>query len=383
MTKLIAFLWIALIGTNFAAYYSFGLPFQTLTILAGGAFVASIYNRQLIRLLRFKDFLFVFFMLVAPAPLMLLSSRGIAIGDVTSQVLIAITFVVAAVLASRPGLDTIVRNAALLTAGVGATLNLYELLVQNVWSVSPGRSAGLYENPNYSSEAVLAFGLIFLANRSGKFTATDLLMTALVTLGVIATFSRTGILASVVLLTGAIVMRAKPRHVPRIIGGAIVIALLAAGFVTYVIRNVTLSVEASQRLYSLIEGGGVGDYQQDRGLLALEWMELFWKNPILGGGVYTIFDGKDGPHNMFVAMMVDYGMVGLAIYLFLIARLVALWHGGEPALGRIIILYAGWLILFSFASHNLLLNTATTVVLGIVVAQAFRSRTTIQPAVPS
>lgn len=372
MTRTFVFIWLVAICTNAAGYYSSALPLQTLAVLAGAGFVILLYHRQLLGIARFKDFVFAGSLLAMPAVLMLLSSRSYDRGTYTSQIIVVIIFVVATVFASRPGLDRQLIAAAITTACVASLLNVFELLAGNTWSVTPGRSAGFYTNPNYSSEAVLGYGLLFLSSRSGKFKAADFLVVILVVIGVFATFSRTGIITSVILLTTLLAMRAQARHIPRIIGGAVLISVLAASFIYYVFHNVALSGDATQRIQSLVEGGGVGDYQRDRGLLVLEWMEVYWEHPIAGGGVNTIFEGTDGPHNMFIAMMVDYGIIGLIAYLALIVRLLALSRRGEPELSRFILLFAGWMILFSFASHNLLGNAATIVLLAVVVARAYR-----------
>jgi hypothetical protein len=378
MTRTFVFIWLAAIGTNFAGYYSDRLPLQTLAVLAGGGFVATLYNRQLLSILRFKDFLFAGWLLVMPIVYMLLSSASYDRGTYTSQFVVIIIFAVAAIFASRPGLDRPFILAVFATTCIASLLNVFELLAGNIWSVTPGRSAGFYINPNYSSEAVLGYGLLFLSSRVGKLKAADLVIVVLVVVGVFATFSRTGIITSVILLTTGIVMRAQARHIPRIVGGAILISILASSFIYYVFHNVALSGDATQRIESLVEGGGVGDYQRDRGLLVLEWMEVYWEHPIVGGGVGTIFEGTDGPHNMFIAMMVDYGAIGLIFYVALIVRLLVLSRRGESHLSRFLLLYAGWMVLFSFASHNLLGNAATIVLLAVAVGRAYRIQQTMR-----
>ena len=59
---------------------------------------------------------------------------------------------------------------------------------------------------------------------------------ALVVVGVFATFSRAGILASLVLLTAAALMRVQREYMPRIVVGAVAISLLAFAFASYVVR---------------------------------------------------------------------------------------------------------------------------------------------------
>jgi hypothetical protein len=252
-------------------------------------------------------------------------------------------------------------------------LNLYELFIENnVWSIAPGRSAGFYGNPNLSSEALLGYGLAFLTARSGKYRMVDLLLMTPVVVGVFATFSRAGILASLVLLTAAALMRVGRGYIRRIVAGGVVISLLAYAFASYVVRNLDLSEDATLRVFSLIEAWGVGDYGQNRGLTALNSLELAMEDPLVGVGVRTIFEMPEGPHNMFIAMMVDYGVFGLAVYIVILLRLMFIARRASRNYSGRLWLIGGWLVLFGFASHNLLGNAATIPLIGFALARAYQ-----------
>src|SRR5262249_3747543 len=158
---------------------------------------------------------------------------------------------------------------------------LYELFIENnLWSIAPGRSAGFYGNPNISSEALLGYGLAFLTARSAKLSVVDLILTALVVGGVFATFSRAGILASLVLLTAATLMRVRRDYMTRAVVGAVATSLLAFAFASYVVDNLDLSNDATARIFSLIEAGGLGDYREDRGGAASAALELIDEEPV-------------------------------------------------------------------------------------------------------
>ena len=152
---------------------------------------------------------------------------------------------------------------------------------------------------------------------------------------------------------------------PRIVLGGVAISLLAFAFASYVVRNLDLSEDATVRISSLIEGGGVGDYGEDRGLTALASLELAMENPLFGAGVGTIYEMPEGPHNMFLAMMVEYGMVGLVVYLVVIIRLILIARRADRDLSGTILLFVAWLVIFGFASHNLLGNHGDYSVDGI------------------
>jgi hypothetical protein len=379
MNRLFAFAWLVIIGSNGAQYYSEEAAYQGAVILAGAAYFVFVFHRELQRLVFSKDYLLVLLMLVVPFLLMLLSERSFERSAYTSQIANALVFVVASVLALRADLDRTLAIAAFVIVAVGAALNLYELFLQNnVWSTAPGRSAGFYVNPNISSEALLGYGLAFLTARIGKPRIVDLAMTALVVAGVFATFSRTGILASLVLLTAAALMRVQRESAPRIVVGAVAISLLAYAFASYVVRNVDLSEDATVRISSLIEAWGVGDYREDRGLTALASLELAMENPLVGAGVGTIYEMPEGPHNMFIAMMVDYGIVGLIVYLVIIIRLILFARRAGRDVSGTVLVYVAWLIIFSFTSHNLLGETANIPLMGFALARAYQVQSSAQ-----
>jgi len=373
MNKLFAFAWLVIIGTNVAGYYSEGTPYQGALILAGAAYFMFVFRRDLSRLVFFNDYLLVLAILVVPALLMFLSDRSFERGAYTSQIAVTATFVVASVLAIRPQLRSTLAIAAFAIVALGAALNIYELFVQNnVWSIAPGRSAGFYLNPNVSAEALVGYGLVFLLARSAKFSVADVIVMALVLLGVFATFSRAGILASLVLLPAAVLMRSEGKHIFRIVLAGVAVSLLVFAFASFVVRNLDLSEDATVRFLSLIESGGVGDYGEDRGLTALAALELAMENPLLGAGVGTIFEMPEGPHNMFVAMMVDYGITGLVVYLVMIIRLIQIARRPDRHESRIVLFFVGWLVIFGFASHNLLGNPETIPLMGFALGCAYQ-----------
>ena len=372
MNNLLAFVWLVIIGTNGAQVYSDEQwHYQGWIILAGALYFSFVYQVQFLRLLLFKDFQLVLLLLALPILLMLFSDRSFDRGDYTSQIGIVLVFVVASTIALRDDFDRVLAMAAFVIVAIGTALNLYELFIENnVWSGAPGRSAGFYRNPNISGEALVGYGLIFMLARSGKLRIADLLVTAMALAGVIATFSRGGILAGPLLLAAAVAMRAQTKHMPGIVAGGIALSLLSFGFFSYIFQNLDLSEDASVRVFSLIDSFGVGDYEADRGELAMVSFNLAMESPITGLGAGTISRMVQGPHNMFIAVLVESGMVGVVIYFASIIRLTLVALRAERAYSGRILLVVGWLIVFSFVSHTLLSNAGTIPLLGFAVARA-------------
>ena len=75
---------------------------------------------------------------------------------------------------------------------------------------------------------------------------------------------------------------------------------------------------------------------------------------------------------MFLAMMVDYGIGGLVLYLAVIIRLILIARRADRSLSGTVLAFVAWLVIFSFASHNLLDNSATIPFMGFALARAFQ-----------
>jgi O-antigen ligase len=193
-------------------------------------------------------------------------------------------------------------------------------------------------------------------------------------LGVFATFSRAGILAGIALLAFAFWLRTGRKHLLRLFLGSALLILLGFVFAAYVVHNLDLSDDALVRVLSLTQSGGIGDYGEDRGQTAMQALDLAMENPLLGNGVGAIAEMPEGPHNMFIAMMVEYGLVGLVAYLLMITCLLRIGRHADRRLSAMSLSIAAWLVAFSFTSHNLLENTSTIPLLGLAVACTYRIR---------
>jgi O-Antigen ligase len=374
MSSLLAFAWLVAIGTNGLNYYSAEAPYQAAVILAGVASISIVFQRELLRLVSFKPYLLVLLMLTLPILLMLLSERSFERGAYITVICVGLVFVVASALALRSDLDGALTTGAFVVVAVGVALNLYELFFQNnVWSIATGRSAGFYINPNTSSEALLAYGLIFLTARVGKLRIVDLILMALVIAGVFATFSRGGIVACLVLITAAVLMRVQRGAVPRLVVGAVAISLFAYAFSSYVVTNLDLSPDAKMRFDSLVNHDfGADDYETHRGNLAFEALELIEKYPLFGAGDRAIVEMPIGSHNMFLAMAVHYGIGGFVLYLAVIIRLILIARRADRSLSATVLAFVAWLVILGFSSHNMLDNSATIPFMGVALARAFQ-----------
>lgn len=368
--NVLACFWMVVVGSNVAQFYSQDFPYQGIVVFFGGLVFLLAYRSELFGLLQSKDFAFMLIALALPIGLMFVSDRSFDRGDYASMLSVVLIFMVSAVLVSRKELKQAVIVSSFIIVLVGTALNLYELLIENnVWSIAPGRSAGFYVNPTLAGEALVAFGLAFLLMRTGKLSLIDLVLIFVTMVGVLSTFSRSAILASIVLFFVAAFLRTKQKHILRTISWLLFSVIFVSLITSYVVSNVDLSEDASIRIFSLLDKGGVGDYKDDRGHVAEAGVVLALNDPLFGVGVRTIFSMEEGPHNIFVAVLIDYGLVGLAYFLAMIARLIYVSFRVGLINSALVFSFVGWVVLFGFGSHTLLGSAATMVWFGFAFSK--------------
>jgi len=249
-------------------------------------------------------------------------------------------------------------------------INFFDF-ISPTWSKVPGRAAGLYTNPNASGKVLL---FLMVASIPLVPLRYRLLFCLFVGFGILVTFSRsTWVLWVIALMglagSGDIVLKNKGISfvLMGLLSGAIVYSLLTGG------------------LYSLLADSGAAQYLKpqtiarlggDRSALAgdasivsraevakLAW-NVFQEYPWLGAGLgYTREWGHILPHNMYLMMAAEGGVLGLAVF---VALIIALWHNTDSVGKIIIVLFA----LKSMSSHNML-DQPTMLILLALIAVSF------------
>jgi O-antigen ligase len=236
-------------------------------------------------------------------------------------------------------------------------------------------------NPNISAGALVGFSGLFFATRPRKLAVFDYCVVGLVFLAEAVTFSRTGVLLTLIVFLLIFWMRSV--RVLTLLSIVAALAILAAFFVVYIAPQLELSEGAQERLVSLMGGTATADYSAERGPLAAYALDLFYESPLSGVGVRTSLDLPEGPHNMYVALALDYGVFGLLSYSLLLLRL--LWLGVVAVRQRagsaaLILPLSVWLIIYGFASHNLLSDPPILLLIAFVISAARNVETVTSPA---
>jgi cytochrome c oxidase subunit IV len=282
--------------------------------------------------------------------------------------------------AVRAGRIAIVWAVVLATA-----LNVYELFNPMTFSDIPGRSSGLYYNVNQSS-AALVLGLILGYHvLSPSLRLPFIVVTAL---GIIPTFSRAGILAWL-LVIAFFVLRAGfgVAQIRRVLAlTTVVIALLISPVLGDIERTLeergALTLNVLDRL-AFFGGQGAQDAStSERASVALKAWEIYGESPLLGMGTgenMRIEGFEVGTHNIYLAMLVDHGVIGFFVVPLLL--LTTLW-GLNRATFDVAVPFAVFILLWGFFSHNVLEERYILLAFGLVASLVAAERRP-RPAEPA
>ncbi len=251
----------------------------------------------------------------------------------------------------QPGAIRVVQWVLTGVALLGVVLNIIDFFTP-LWSTVPGRAAGLYGNPTISGK-VLA--LTMVAAIPVIPARLRLLFCAVVGVGIILTFSRGAWLLWALGVTGLSVtdyirFRYKKIAAGLVAGlaGFLLYALLTGTLLSHM-NTVGLDVFLTPDTLERMGGRGLSfedDSASSRAAVALRAWEAFQEAPWIGHGMgYTMEWGYIEPHNMYVTMAANGGLLGLAIFLALLALV---WRNSDQ-LGKVLcLLYA----FSSLTSHN-------------------------------
>lgn len=259
---------------------------------------------------------------------------------------------------------------------VGSILNVVDFLSLSPLplSITPGRAAGLYQNPNISGNYLVLGMVIATLVMPRKIRWWFCLG---VGCAVFLTFSRASILMWGLAVTAlAWYRRFSLARVPSILIVAAIVAVIgvamASGYMTEILSSLGLgqhlTADASARVTgTLFEQGDTSS--EGRLFLLKKSIKWFLDAPLFGHGIGQTFEWGFGgsTHNMFLLYAVEMGVIGVAVFC---ALLWILWSAGTP-LGRIIALL---FTLSSLFSHNNLEHPAMMVVLAIAVSAIDRER---------
>jgi O-antigen ligase len=245
---------------------------------------------------------------------------------------------------------------------------------------NPGRGAGLFINANGAAAFVL-MGTIAVLPYAPMRTRGALLLLGV--LAVAPTFSRFGWIFAVLLIPIAMILKLLDRRQMLLIVLSIPL-LLVAGGIYYEFMLESGNENLIGRLTWFQTFGDQYDFSlRERAYVAQRAWESFVDSPIYGHGIgVTLAKGaRVGTHNMYVLLMAEQGLIGLALYLSLIgivairgwqlARTATAIHTRE--IGSTMVVYAAFLAAYGFVNHNVLDEPHGMFILAFIVAAGFQA----------
>lgn len=262
----------------------------------------------------------------------------------------------------------LVRLTIVLVVMFSVVMNLIDFITP-MWSKVPGRAAGLYESPTNSGKMLVFMMVAGLPLIAQKFR---LIYCMFIGIGVLITFSRgPWLLWGVAMLglasTGYFVFARKLAGIFFVgvlcfailfllLTGGMLEYLRAFGLVDYLTPNTLARLGASGQAFVDIS-------TESRVDVAKKAWAVFQNNPWLGAGMGYTRGGWGigiGPHNMYLTLAAEGGLLGVAVFLSLLA---ILFYTGD-GIGKVItIVYAA----SSMTSHNNLEQPALLIILAFIV----------------
>ncbi len=270
------------------------------------------------------------------------------------------------------------RRVALLAFLLVLASLLIDGWIPGTFSKQMSRAAGFAGNPNQGG-----FRLVLLAAVSMRYLRPrrwDLVILAACGLGVFLTLSRgslvlLGVLGFAVGLS-RLLTASRPRS-RRMWGATALGALALAALVVFAgvrwlptlpqfdIRH----AQARLSLLASIDGFLKGE-QGTRLQLVRESFERIERRPFLGYGLGYASTLKPGPHNQFLKIWLDQGLVGVGLFCWMLSAAAAVFFRRRSVTGVVVI---ALLIAESSVSHNLLDDRTALLLLGLLLSVALGS----------
>lgn len=272
---------------------------------------------------------------------------------------------------ASPGAVHSARWALVFAVLFGVALNIYEFFVPMTFSEVHGRSAGFFGNSNLSAEALVLGMILSVTVLPSSFRGPFLLLTGV---GIFVTFSRGGIMAWFIAVSGLLFFTKGVRAKDLV--WTCLLSLLVVGIVLLpkldtILKTMdqagVINKNTEERLAWLTNPSGVSDDSSwSRVYVAQQAWRKFADHPWIGGGTGTMYESFDiSPHNQYLSYMLDYGVVGATIVPLLTLALI--W-GARGETRRIGLLFGATILWLSFFTHTILSVEYSLVLFALLAA---------------
>jgi len=286
---------------------------------------------------------------------------------------------------SSPSAIRSVRWALVFAVLFGVAFNIYDFFVPGPFTEVPGRGAGLYLNANTSAEALVLGMILSVMVLPPSWREPFLLLAGI---GVFVTFSRSGIMAWIIAVSGLFVF-AKGLQAKNLVR-TVLLSLLVMGIVLLPKLDAILATmdqtgvitkDTEERFAWLINPFEVADTSGlSRKHVMQQALEKFADHPWVGNGTGSMYElFSIAPHNQYLSYMLDHGVLGTIIVPSLVLALIWRVRGEVRRLGLV---FGATILFLCFFTHNLLDFGHTLLLFALLAAmglpEPFRAHVTVK-----
>lgn len=297
------------------------------------------------------------------------SQSGLALQTLVSGIEMGLLFLAFLLLFRIEGACDAARRVLLLVGLIAAGINFVDF-VNPTWTEVPGRAAGLYANPNTSATILT---LCMVAGVGMLPPRLRLPYCLLIGAAVVVTFSRAGWLQWAVGLFGLVILGVVRTSwvaaLSAVAGAGALLYLLLSGAGAALFAALEIDEHLTRGVLERLQNPISGASTDDRLALISRAAAVFFDHPLFGAGLASTqeWDAAQRPHDTFLYLAAEGGLLGLVLFLSLLWILWRLTRGQD----RLIVLLFG---VFSLFSHNALEKPELFLILALAVSSSFQPR---------
>jgi O-antigen ligase len=210
-----------------------------------------------------------------------------------------------------------------------------------------GRAAGFAVNPNTGAFTLVL--LLILSLDWNRLRVADMLLCCITAIGVFVTFSRGGLVIcsftiAAYVCSAILKVRSGERlkHVVKLLVCSLLVYVsIAAGFALMGGSRFFSVFDGKERLENVlgfVQGQDDAVLQDSRVYLAEQYYQHALKSPIFGYGTGYSDSQPIGPHNLYLLLWSDYGIVGLLVVAYACFRLLSFFFRQKETRGVVFVL---------------------------------------------
>jgi len=234
-----------------------------------------------------------------------------------------------------------------------------------------GRSAGFYVDPNIAGQAIL-FGLIFSYEIVPKTLKIPFIL--LTFIGVLVTFSRGSLVGWSIIMFLFFKYRLIDKKTTIVLFMTFLSLIIFFLPLLYdlIINNFNNPTNLLNRLNFFTGSSHIDRSELERLKIGISAFNLFADNPIFGSGLSIIRHWKYSvaPHNIYLTLMAQFGLIGLFSYIYLIYTLIGNAKGEVKILGKV---FLGYFLFLGLTTHNILTAYQTIIAMTLMSNMSYRS----------